>query len=264
MGELLAYLWLWLRPRTKKRVAPNKLFDINDLSLLRSEVFKMARFDQLWFPRLFEPTSLGIRSWEYGVLIQNVRFRGEKVLDLGVGSSLLPFYLAQLGAKVTALDLALPMEKSHVNFVAGDMTKTRFEDNSFGVVLNISAMEHLDADYPKNRPVSRATFLNRTKKTIAEMVRVCQPGGLIFVTTDFFLPLQKTDKWKTAVKYKGIGGAYKASDLTTFLVEFNKLNCKTVGKTDFDFEKLTKDRNRANYRGRYITTVNFLFEKGKG
>lgn len=261
--DLVAYTWLWLKPDWGLKVRPNRIFDLRDLSELRRYAHKMAGFDPAWFPRLFEPTTLGIRTWEYGVLVSKVSFSGKKVLDLGVGSSRLPNYLASLSAKVVALDLEIPMEKipEGVRHVQGDMTRLSFRDNSFEVVINISAMEHLDADYPSNRPVSRKTFLLRTKKAIGEMVRVVKKKGLIYVTTDFYLPEQKTDAWEGGVDYKGIGGAYLATDINLFLSEFEKLGCTPVGKLDFDFDELKNDRLRATYRGRYFTTASFLFRK---
>ena len=267
--KIVSYLWWWLRPTRIRLVLPNKFFDLLDLAKLRGESLRMAKFDPFWFPRLFEITTLGIRTWEYGILLQNLSLSGKKVLDLGAGSSRLPYYLASLGAKVIATDLLIPMEKriklnSGVTWKVADMTNIDFPDKSFDVVLNISAIEHLDADYPSNKSVSRELFWKRTELALAEMVRVCKEGGLIYLTTDFYSPQQKSDSWKSPISYRGIGAAYKASDLPKIISILNKLGCQSVGTTEFDFDKLKKNPSQANFRGRYFTTGAFLFRRLTG
>lgn len=265
--KLATYTWWWFVPSVRKEVGANKFYDVRDFRLIRKFSLMIAAYDPLYFPRLIEPTTLGIRAWEYGVLLSNVAVRNKKILDLGVGSSRLPYYLSYLGAKVTAVDLETPMEgeiilaKNKVKWVKGDMTDLSFGNNSFDVVLNISAMEHLDADYPSGIPVDRATFLYRTERSIREMVRVCKKGGVIYVTTDFFLPAQKTDSWQTKVKYKGIGGVYRSSDINRFVDGFENAGCEMVGKKYLDFDLLKQNSRYSNFRGRYFTTASFLFRK---
>jgi ubiquinone/menaquinone biosynthesis C-methylase UbiE len=195
-------------------------------------------------------------------------FSQKKVLDIGTGTSLLPFYLAQKKAQVTALDLKKPLEnpyyhkyKTNPRFVTASVLDLPFKDNSFDLVMAVSTLEHLDADYQPDRPLSRQEFLSRTKKALKEMLRVCKKGGLIYITTDFYLPSQKTDLWPTVVPYKNIGGAYHSTDLKFFLDIFSSLKLKPFSTPDFDLTKLQNSSLYSNYRGRYFTTANFLYQK---
>lgn len=261
LPELLAYGWLWVLPSTKKKVLANKWYDRRDLTSLKSLMFKLARKDPAWFPRLFEPTTLGIRSWEYGVLLSNTNFRNKKILDVGSGNSRLPQNLSRLGAIVTMLDMENPLEDTekkknkNLKFVLGDMTRLKFQDNSFDKVICISAIEHVDMK-SGGKFYSAQEYQERAIKAIHELARVTKKGGVFYLTTDFYLPQQKTDKWPGS-KDK-IRGAFSWSYIKLFLDEINKAGIKLGSEPEYGEDLILKDNNRSNYRGRYFSTFAFM------
>ncbi len=265
--KLLSY-YFFLFFLFPKKIKPNSLFNLSDFLAFNKILKQSFSFDFQFFKRLLEPQTLGLRLWEYSVLLKNISPSGKKILDIGTGTSLFPFFLAKKKAKLTCLDLKKPLEtpcyqkyKTNPKFITGSVLKLPFKDSSFDLVTAISTLEHLDADYQTDSPVSCKQFLTRTKKALKEMVRVCKSGGLVYITTDFYLPSQKTDLWPTHIPYKKIGGAYKSTDLKLFLNAFKSLNLKPASAPDFDFKKLSKSTLYNNYRGRYFTTINFLYQK---
>ena len=236
---LLRYGWEWIRPKWINKngreiswrliLFPNsevrrflhfgrndkinkfsRIFDLRDIGRVRKEVLKLGKFDPLWFARIFEPETKGIRAWEYGMLLNYFKKKNKKILDIGSGGSLLPDFLASSGAKVTSIDIEKPMEKrpvfakgydeakekklAKVEFVVGDMTKLPFKKNSFDAVICISAIEHLDTKM-EGGFYSKKEYWNRTIRALREMARVTKKNGLFYLTTDFYLKRQKTDNW---------------------------------------------------------------------
>ncbi len=265
------FYFLLLHPFLVKKKA-NSLFKVSDLPSFRPLLFKSLLWDFQLYKRLAEPQTLGLRLWEYGALLSNVNFKDKKVLDIGVGTSLLPFYLADKhSSRVTALDLPKPMENPYqtrikdnslVDYKSASVLKLPYKDKSYDITLAISTLEHLDANYQSMQPIAYQKFIKNTQKAIQEMIRVTKSGGIIYITTDFYLPQQKTDRWQSQVNYsKRLGGAYKQKDLSLFIDLFSKNNLKPIGKTDYNLNKLQSSSAYSNYRGRYITTANFLFRK---
>ena len=264
LSDLLAYGWLWVKPSEDRKVMPNKMYDRIDLVQLRKISFKLAQRDPAWFPRLFEPTTLGIRTWEYGVMLKHVSFRGKTVLDVGPGNSRLPKNLSKMGAKVTMLDMDEPLEKTEIKkdknlrFVLGDMTKISFKDNLFDRVICISAIEHVDMK-SGGKFFDLSEYLNRALQAIREMARVTKKGGVFDLTTDFYLPEQKTDKWSESTDK--IHGAFPWTYIDKFAEEIEKSGIKLNSKVESDEEILRGNTNKAIYRGRYFTTVAFMGSK---
>lgn len=264
LDQHLRYGFQWLRPYGKASNSSTKMFDLNDLSYLRRVPLAIGKNDPKYFARLFEPQTLGIRSWEYGVLFSNLDFRGKKVLDLGVGSSRLAKYLVKLGAEVTAIDIDTPLEhlqeirSKKYRFLIGDMTNLKFADSSFDIVLCISALEHLDMK--GNGYHSDETYTKRAMKAIGEMTRVVKKNGFVYITTDFYLKRQKTDKWPYSLNNK-IRGAFRWSLSRQFLKQMKSMGLFPLTKPEIDKKLLIADKNRANYRGRYFTTIAYLLKK---
>lgn len=96
---------------------------------------------------------------------------GETVLDLGCGTGTFSLPLARLGCKVTGIDpsagmLARAREKAEaaglaVTFIEGDAQRLPFADNSFDLVVTVTALE----------------FMRRPRAALAEALRVLKPGG---------------------------------------------------------------------------------------
>jgi ubiquinone/menaquinone biosynthesis C-methylase UbiE len=249
-GWLFRYVWEWIRPTIPRKVEANKIFDLTDIGKTKNLILKLGKFNSGWFQRIFEPETKGVRSWEYGLLLSQLpsKLEGLKILDVGSGGSLMPDYLASLGASVTSLDLNQPMEKRYkvkaknVRFVTGDMTKMVFKNESFDVVISISAIEHLES-WPG------------TVKAISEMKRVLKRNGLIFITTDFYMSRQKKDNWVGS--HNAIEGAYPWDRLKE-MVKLLGINNFGVNREKF---QLLSDEDRSNYRGRLFTTAAFLLKK---
>ena len=96
--------------------------------------------------------------------------RGLHFLDVGCGTGATLDALTRLGT-VTGLDaepLALEFcrRRGHENLVCASATDLPFPDHSFGAVVALDVLEHIADD--------RAAF--------AEISRVLQPGGLLFLT----------------------------------------------------------------------------------
>jgi SAM-dependent methyltransferase len=103
--------------------------------------------------------------------------RGQNVLDCGCGTGVVAITAAQLGARVTALDLTPELlvrarENASIAGVTvewheGDVEELPFPDVSFDVVL--SQFGHM--------------FAPRPDVAISEMLRVLRPGGTIAFST---------------------------------------------------------------------------------
>ena len=97
----------------------------------------------------------------------------------------------------------------------------------------------------------RKTYNQRAIQSIKEMMRVLKPKGRLYLTTDFYLPEQKSDNWPYSKK--NINGAFE----WTILKNFGKL---LDVKTESWKEKLVKG-NCHTYRGRFFATAAFWWKK---
>lgn len=248
---LWRYGWQWIRPMSRKKLNSN-IFDIEEIARYRRYAIQMGKFDKNWFIRMFEPETKGVRVWEYGKLFE--RLEGEnikemRILDVGSGGSRLPDYLANLEAKeVVSLDLKKQMEKrtkklhKKVKYVTGDMTKMKFADNYFDLVISVSAIEHCG---------TKKSLVSNSKKAIKEGLRVTKKDGLFLITTDVCLNKQKSDNWPLwSADWPGV---YSKKE---FEIVFGKwINWKK------EKEKLKHNQRYANYRGRWFTTVAIIIKK---
>jgi len=217
-----------------------QLYNLSDIANFRKNLYKLGQFNPIWFQRIFEPETKGVRAWEYGLLLkllQNTNLKDKTILDAGTGGSLLPDYLATLGAKVISLDTSSPMEprikSSSVKHIIGDMTKLKYPDNYFDFVICISAIEHVGS-------------LKNTKIAFSELLRVKKPTGLLYLTTDVYLKNQTTDNWLGSPP-NSIKDAYIESEFNKIFEKF--LNWPYLKK------KLMSSHTFSNYRGRFFTTV---------
>ena len=109
-----------------------------------------------YFDRLFKPNS--------------------RILDACAGTGKYSFYLADKGHTVTACDLV----EHHVNIIKSNpeaskladisvcnvLDLSRYENNSFDIVLCMGALYHLSSDAEKTQ-------------AFRECIKVCNPGGLV-------------------------------------------------------------------------------------
>jgi SAM-dependent methyltransferase len=136
------------------------------------------------------------RLWEYPWAILNSDISTEtKILDIGSGVSLFPFYLARYSNHVDSMDanayhmkviapLLASMLQVKVNYFVGDATHLSAEDNTYDYVFCISVLEHLEQTMENGILVNKhPAKLDRA--AIREFLRVIKPGGKVILTLDY-------------------------------------------------------------------------------
>lgn len=130
------------------------------------------KYDQ-WFE---SPIGRLVREYEAGLLLEMARpAPGERVLDVGCGTGVFTLALLNAGARVTGLELSLPMLRRAGNkaagrpfhMVRGDMRTLPFADAAFDKTVSVTAIE----------------FLGDARGAVAELFRVTRPGGLVVVAS---------------------------------------------------------------------------------
>ncbi|MBE9011788.1 class I SAM-dependent methyltransferase [Pseudanabaenaceae cyanobacterium LEGE 13415] len=112
-------------------------------------------------------------QWLLAQLLQNYSVdRHSKILDLGCGDYCTLEFLAALGyTNLHGIDLTIKaVESSAYQLYERDITATSFSDSSIDVAVSISVIEH---------GVNLNDFFQ-------EAYRILKPGGLLFVTTDYW------------------------------------------------------------------------------
>lgn len=104
-------------------------------------------------------------------LLGGIDLTGRALLDAGCGTGPFSVEACRRGAVVTSLDvgprlLAEVRRKCDARTVEGDVTALQFADASFDIVISSECIEHT----PDPR------------RAVAELLRVCRPGGLVVVT----------------------------------------------------------------------------------
>ena len=144
-----------------------------------------------WFE---SPVGRYVKKYEAELLLELLSPQpGEIILDVGCGSGLFTEMVLACGAKVTGIDVSLPMlakavdrtDAEHFSGVCGDMCALPFADNSFTKVFSMTAIE----------------FVEDGQQVIRELERVSEKGGLLVVTT-----LNSLSPWAARRKEKGRHG----------------------------------------------------------
>ena len=129
------------------------------------------------YDRWFE-TPIGALVKEYeSKLIRNMLQAGpgEHILDAGCGTGIFTHDLLAAGARVTGLDLSIPMLRRAGNkavpypfhMVQGDLRQLPFAGSSFDKAVSVTAIE----------------FIEDAKSAVGELLRVTRPGGCIVVAS---------------------------------------------------------------------------------
>jgi SAM-dependent methyltransferase len=286
--QLISLPPFWRRERPVSD--PNTLFSRRRCRELRGHVQRLVYRDGRLLMRLSEPRIAGVRSWEYGTLLAVLLERPERAswraVDIGPGMSTFPRYLLAQGhvAEMTTVDLPDPTESTPaahfqeeamhgVRRIEGSMLDLPFQAKTFDLVTCISAIEHLDGDRKASRRdpdrSGRPTYddyLELTRTALREMARVLAPGGLLYVTTDAYIPeLQRTDAWSSPSGKRPILSAYHFEDIDrVFVAAVESAGLELVGAPDFRRELLEREPDRSSYRGRYFTTFAILAGRVEG
>jgi ubiquinone/menaquinone biosynthesis C-methylase UbiE len=98
--------------------------------------------------------------------------RGEKMLDIGIGTGFFAMDFLERGLDIAGMDiseemLAVAGRKGFKNLSVGDARDVSYPDETFSLVLSVTALE----------------FIKEPRRAISEMVRVCKKGGRIVVGT---------------------------------------------------------------------------------
>ncbi len=105
---------------------------------------------------------------------------GQRILDIGTGTGILPFNMAKYGGEYTGVDLSEKMIEqakimcdgmSGTNFIAADAHCLPFEDNCFSAVTALQCWVYFDK-----------------KKLVPELMRVLKSGGELYVMFMTWLP----------------------------------------------------------------------------
>lgn len=156
--------------------------------------------------RLREEKNLGhpnikmIREW------MNLQFRGQKILVVGAGTGAESVVFHQLGAKIHAIEpdpralkiLGLKAELAGIprdRFRKATAEKLPYPADSFDFVYCYTVIEHVQD----------------VEQSIVEMIRVCKPGGLVYIQTpDYRFPYEGhyksnrmafSPKWLSALQF---------------------------------------------------------------
>lgn len=191
------------------------------------------------------------RFWEYSSILQQLDELevpvNAEILDVGSGGSFFPPYLATNGYYRIALTdsmkygditpivngqrdyygIALPL----YDLLVEDMAPRPEidwcgESNTYDVVMCISTIEHVDAD--------------RHDDGLREIWRITKPGGLIFITSDYFRDIPQFE-----------ASPSRHLQFTPYMKEFvlnipNIIAADFVGETDLD------------YRGDFVHSYSFV------
>lgn len=115
--------------------------------------------------------------WHQMVIPRLGRLEGVKVAEIGCGRGNFALYLARQGAEVTAMDFSAAAieiarersarEQIRVNWLVGDAAAIPLPTGEFDLVISCECMEHVP----------------QYQRMMAELARICRPGGRLLLTT---------------------------------------------------------------------------------
>jgi ubiquinone/menaquinone biosynthesis C-methylase UbiE len=105
--------------------------------------------------------------------------RGEKILDIATGTGWAARLLANRGANVTGVDIAIDLIEAAENLSADSKIKIDYE------VGDAEALSFEDESFDALTSTFGVMFVNNPEAAAAEMARVCKKGGRIGLTTWF-------------------------------------------------------------------------------
>ena len=148
--------------------------------------------------------------WHQMVIPRLGRLEGVRVAEIGCGRGNFALYLARQGADVTAMDFSAAAieiarerstrEQVPVNWLVGDAAAIPLPTAEFDLVISCECMEHV----PQYRQM------------MAELARICRPGGRLLLTTPSNLNAQLLawfDAWLRRKPYNSGSGVQPHENL---------------------------------------------------
>jgi len=122
-----------------------------------------------------------IRHWEYTFLLQVLQSIEKKgtLLDVGCGETNLSDYLALEGWDVTGIDI-VNMTLEHAKFIQGDARQIPRADETYDVVISISAIEHMG--FEGNPTQATLKDPDGDLKVMSEIRRILKTNGKAIIS----------------------------------------------------------------------------------
>ncbi|MHB8090457.1 MAG: class I SAM-dependent methyltransferase [Syntrophales bacterium] len=130
----------------------------------------LAEKYDLWFET---PLGKYVADREKRLILELAKpVKGEKMLDVGIGTGFFALEFLKRGADITGIDVSLKMlaiaeKKGFTNISTGDAVDIHFPDEMFDLVVSVTALE----------------FIEEPRRAVSEMMRVCKKGGRVVVGT---------------------------------------------------------------------------------
>lgn len=143
------------------------------------------------------------KYWEYPWTLANLKLeRGMKVLDAGCGTSPIQYVLSRLGCEVHGIDPNEGVEWHGIDrglaarlgcaiqYRVESIDALSYPSETFDRVCCVSVIEHCRAQRVDDELTTPLTDDDRAlhRRMMNQMVRVLKPGGLLVLTTDYYVP----------------------------------------------------------------------------
>jgi SAM-dependent methyltransferase len=175
------------------------------------------------------------RLWEYASIMQQLDElavpKDATILDVGSGGSFFPPYLVTVGGYANAAltdsmaygDIFEDVRRQREHYCGAALplfdlpveNMVTIADGSYDVVMCISTIEHVEAA--------------KHDDALRELLRVTKPGGLLFITSDYF---RDVAQWEASPSRHVQHTAYTKD---TVLSLPSRVDADFVGETDLDY-----------------------------
>ncbi len=153
--------------------------------LLEGHAYLREMFVRAWPRGIGRTLVLTERISEIPFVIRGLQVpRGSRILDVGSRWSALPLFLAAMGYRVAAVDLApFPIQGGGADFVLADLRRPPFRDESFDAATVISTLEHVGLGWYDPRRAAEDDI-----QLMAGLRSLLRPNGTLFLTVPYGVP----------------------------------------------------------------------------
>ena len=155
--------------------------------LLEGHAYLREMFIRIWPRGIRRTLVLTERISEIPFVIRGMQVPpGSRILDVGSRWSALPLFLASMGYRVAAVDLArFPIQGGGADFVLADLRRPPFRDESFDAATLISTLEHVGLGWYDPRHGAEDDI-----QLMANLRTLLRPNGTLFLTVPYGVPEQ--------------------------------------------------------------------------